>query len=173
MKPGASLMRGAGAARLLDRWRSLPARQRLLAATAAIMLAAVVAWWLALQPALAVLRSAPAQHHTLDAQLQRMLRLQAQARALEATAQSMPPLSREEARHALEVSVRQRLGDAARVTAMGDGVTLVITGVSGDALAQWLVQTRIEARTLATEARLTRNPAGLWEGQLTLALPAR
>lgn len=173
MKPAPGISPTPGAARLRRQWQALPSRQRLLAATAAGLLAVAVVWWLALGPALALWRSAPHQHQILDAQLQRMQRLQAQARAMQATAQSLPPLHRDEARRALEAVVRQHLGDAARLTASGEGVTIVLTGVAGDSLAQWLAQARIDARTLPTEARLNRNANGLWEGQLTLALPAR
>lgn len=173
MKPAIVMPWAAGWARLRRRWQALPPRERALAAAAAGLLAVTLLWWLALGPALSLLRSAPAQHQALDAQLQRMLRLQAQARAMQATARSLPPVPREDARRALEDAVRQHLGDAARLNVGGDSATLVLTGVPGESLAQWLAQARIEARTRPSEARLNRNPSGLWEGQLALALPPR
>jgi general secretion pathway protein M len=57
--------------------------------------------------------------------------------------------------------------------ASGDRATLTLTGVAPDALAQWLTQARVNARTLPNEAHLHRNAAGLWEGTLVLALPPR
>ena len=78
----------------------------------------------------------------------------------------------EQNRGALETTLRQHLGETARLTLSAEGATLTLSGVSGQALAQWLTQARIEARTLPTEARLNRQANGLWEGQMTLLLPA-
>jgi general secretion pathway protein M len=136
------------------------------------VLVAVLLWWLALGPALATLRTAPAQHQVLDAQLAVMRELQAQALAMREAMKALPPLSREEAQGALEATVRQNLGETARLTLSAEGATLTLSGVSGQALAQWLTQARIEARTLPTEAHLNRLANGLWEGRMTLLLPA-
>ena len=51
--------------------------------------------------------------------------------------------------------------------------SITLTGVAPDAFAQWLSQARVNARAAPTEAHLTRNGAGLWEGNLVLALPPR
>ncbi len=158
-------------ATLRTEWQALPLRRRRVVAAALTLLAAAVLWWVALAPALTTLRTAPTQRLALDAQLQRMRQLEAQARAIRASAQALPPLGRDEAQQALETTVRQQFGEAGRLTAQADGMTLVLTGVSGQALAQWLAQARIEARTLPREARLNRQASGLWEGRLTLMLP--
>ena len=53
-------------------------------------------------------------------------------------------------------------------------VTLQAT--SADALAQWLAQVRLNARSTPVEARLTRiaAPAGVaWSGVLVMGLPER
>jgi general secretion pathway protein M len=145
-----------------------PRERHLVAAAAGLILAALL-WWLLLAPALAVLRSAPAQHRSLDAQLQRMLGLQAQAQAL----RSQPRQTTDEAGRLLEATVREKLGTTARMTIQGERVTLTLTGASPQALGPWLTQARTNARALPVEARLTRNAAGLWDGTLVLALPAR
>jgi general secretion pathway protein M len=150
-------------------WQAQPARQRALIAVAAALIGALLVWQVGVAPALATLRSAPAQHATLSAQLQTMQGLEAQARAL----QGLPRAGRDDARRALEASVQQQLGAAARLQTAGDGATLTLSGVRGDALAQWLAQARIDARARPSEARLTRNATGLWEGTLVLTLPAR
>jgi general secretion pathway protein M len=157
---------------LRAQWQGLPPRQRLLLAGAMGVLLAVFLWWVALAPALATLRTAPAQHQILDAQLSAMRQLQAQALAMREAMQALPPLSREEAQRALEATIRQNLGETARLTLSAEGATLTLSGVSGQALAQWLTQARVEARTLPTEAHLNRQANGLWEGRMTLLLPA-
>jgi general secretion pathway protein M len=133
------------------------------------LLGIVLAWLIAIGPALATLRTAEEQHRALDAQLQRMRGLQAQAQAL----QSQPKQSHEEALRLLELSVRQRLGTSARLVIAGERATITLTGTPPDSLAQWLTQARVSARALPGEARIYRNTGGLWEGTLVLALPPR
>ncbi len=152
-------------------WRALPRRQRLLAGTALVLLAAFALWWTAVAPALATLRAAPAQRQVQDQQLQRMRQLQAQALAMRSATQALPPLGRDEAQRALEATVQQHFAQAARLTFSADGATLTLSGVSAEALARWLAQARIEARTRPDQARLNRLASGLWEGQLALVLP--
>lgn len=156
-------------AMLRARWEGLrPREQAMVAAAAAVVVVALV-WLVALGPALATLRSAEGQRRALDTQLQHMRSLQAQAQAL----QSQPKLNYDEAMRLLEQSVRQRLGATARMVIVGERVNITLTGTAPDALAQWLTQARVNARALPSEARLYRNPGGLWEGTLVLTLPPR
>jgi general secretion pathway protein M len=157
------------AAPLRSRWDALAAREKVLVGGAAVLVAAVMVWLVALGPALATLRTAEDQHRTVDAQLQQMLILQKQAQLL----QAQPKQSHDEALRLLELSVRQRLGASARLLVSGDRATLTLTGTAADTLAQWLTQARVDARALPSEAHLNRNPAGLWEGTLVLNLPPR
>ena len=154
---------------LRARWQALPGRERTMVAAAIAVLAAALVWWIALGPALGVLRSANEQHRALDKQLQQMRGLQQQAQAL----QAQPKQNHDEALRRLELSVRQKLGTTARTTVVGDRVSVTLTGTPPEALAQWLTQARVDARALPGEARLTRNAAGLWEGTLVLSLPGR
>jgi general secretion pathway protein M len=156
-------------AALRARWQALPGREKTMAAAAAALVAAALVWWIALGPALSVLRSANEQHRGLDAQLQHMRALQLQAQAL----QAQPKQSHDEALRRLELSVRQKLGTTARTTVVGDRVSVTLTGTPPDALAQWITQARVDARALPSEARLSRNAAGLWDGTLVLSLPGR
>jgi general secretion pathway protein M len=157
------------ASTLRARWLALAPREQLLVAAAAALLAAALAWYLLLGPAIGVLRGADTQHRALDAQLQQMLRLQAQARAM----QAQPAQTHDEALRLLELSIRQQLGTAARYSIAGDRVTVTLSGTPSDAFAQWLAQARVNARALPAEARLQRNAAGAWEGTLVLTLPPR
>lgn len=152
-----------------SRWQGLAPREKLLSAGAAAVVIGALLWWVAIGPALGVLRSADAQHRALDTTLQRMRGLQAQAQAL----QSQPRQNHEESLRMLETSVRQRLGTTARMVIAGDRVTLTLAATPANELATWLTQARVNARALPTEARLTRNPAGAWDGTMVLTLPPR
>ena len=57
------------------------------------------------------------------------------------------------------------------MSVVGERVTVTLKAASADALAQWLVQVRLNVRTTPTEARLVRNAAGTWDGVLVLTLP--
>ena len=111
------------------------------------------------------MRAAAGQLQTLDAQLESMRRLAAQAKSL----QSRPAVTREAALRTLEASLQQRLGASAQLNVVGERVTVTFKGAAPEALAQWLSQVRLNARALATQARLTRN-AGGWDGSLVLDL---
>lgn len=150
------------------RWRGTPAREQRLALLALAAVSLALLWWLALAPALAVLKAAPAQHRALDGQLQQMQVLQAQAKAL----QAQPVLSVDETRLALEAALKP-LGPGAQMTVQVDRVTVTLKAVSAAALAQWLATARQNAHVAPTEAHLVRNPAGSWDGTLVLNLGGR
>lgn len=154
---------------LRARFETLAAREKLMVVAAGGLVALALVWWIAFAPAVSVLRQAEAQHRALDAQQQHMLRLQAQAR----TMQAQPRQSHDEALRLLELSIRQHLGVTARYAIAGDRVTITLTGTSPASLAQWLTQARVNARALPGEARLTRNAGGMWEGTIVLTLPPR
>ena len=151
-------------AKLQMRWRTVSPREQRLVKLALGVVALALLWWVALAPALAVLKTAPQQHLALDAQNQHMQQLQAQALALRA----QPVISAMEARRALEESIAP-LGASAQ---MVERVTVTLKGVAPDALAQWRATARQNARSVPTEARLTRNAAGAWDGTVVLQLPA-
>lgn len=152
-----------------QKWAQLAPREQHLVAGATGLVVAALLWWVLLAPPLTVMRTAEVQHRALDAQVQRMLGLQAQANAL----QSQPRQTTDEATRLLEATVREKLGTTARMTIAGERVTLALTGVAPEALGQWLSQARTNARALPVEAKLTRNAAGQWDGTLVLGLPAR
>jgi general secretion pathway protein M len=146
-------------------WRGvLPREQRLLLAALALVSCALV-WWVGLAPALAKLRLAEQQRPALQAQLQHMQRLQAQAKTL----QAQPRPSADEARRTLETALKP-LAATAQMSVMGERVTVTLKGMPGDALAQWLAQARLNARVVPSEARLVRSSSGTWDGTLVLNL---
>lgn len=152
---------------LLQRWQAASRRDRRgLALALAVVLAALL--WLALAPALATLRSVAAQRDALEAQLQVMLRLQAQAKAL----QAQPRVAVEEARRLLEASLKP-LGASAHMALAGEQASVTFKGIAPEALLQWLAQVRLNARALPLQAHLQRNAGGGWDGTLVLTLNAR
>lgn len=154
---------------LQARWAALAPRERLLVAAAASLVGLALLWWIALGPAITTLRTAGEQHRALDAELARMQRLQAQAKAM----QSAPRQNPEEAMRQLEAAIRQQLGTSARHVVAGDRVTVTLANTQPAALAQWLSQVRTNARAIPGEAKLARNAGGGWDGSVVLALPAR
>ncbi len=152
---------------LQERWRrASPREQRMLLLAVGVVLLALL-WWVALSPALKVLKTAPLQHLALDAQNQHMQGLKAQALALRA----QPLMSAEQARSALEASLKP-LGDSAQMVVQVDRVTVTLKAVAPDELAQWLTTARQDARIVPAEARLMRNATGNWDGTVVLHLPA-
>jgi general secretion pathway protein M len=146
-------------------WRAVsPREQRLLLAALGLVSAALL-WWVGLAPALATLRAVDQQRPQLEARLQHMQRLQAQAKTL----QAQPRPSADEARRTLEAAVKP-LADTLQMSVMGERVTLTLKGLPADALAQWLAQARLNARVVPSEARLVRNVSGTWDGTLVLNL---
>ena len=175
-------------------WAGLAERERRMVRLVAGLVSLSMVWWIALAPALQTLRTAPAEHARLDAQLQQMTALQVQAQALK----SQPRSSRDEALRALESSIRQGLGANSQLIAGGstEGANILLRATPADALAPWLTQARANARAVPREVHLTRSQASppvspptvtvgtaaastptdttgvRWEGTLSMTLPA-
>lgn len=153
---------------LQARFNTLALREQRLVSLAALLVGVALLWWLALAPALVTLRAAPEQHAKLDAQIQQMQALRAQAQAM----QAQPPMAPDEVRRQLEATAKQRL-PGANLLVTGDRATLTLKAASSDALAQFLSQARANARVLPVESRLVKQPVELplWDGSLVLVLP--
>ena len=156
-------------------WDSLAPRERRSVQAALALVAVALLWWVGIGPALHTLSAADAQHRSLDAQLQTMHSLQAEAQAL----QAQPKLSFDDALKAVELAVKSELGGSGQINVTGERVTVSLKNTPADALARWLAQVRINARALPTEARLVRSQVGnlstpvtTWDGSLVLTLPS-
>ena len=175
-------------ARLRSHWQALAPREQSLVRGAALLVAAALLWWLALAPALQTLRTAPARHAVLDAQLQTMRTLQDEAERLKGAPRADP----DNAARALQTAVTDRLGTSARMNLLGDRATVTLKGAPAAALAPWLAQVRSNAKSVPQEVHLVRGnaapvaaatvtgapataaPATVhWDGTLVLALPPR
>ena len=157
---------------LRARWARLPGREKNLFRLAALLALAFVLWQFSLAPGLATLRTADAQAKALDAQMQQMQAMQIQAQAIE----KQPALGFDEAVRALAAATKQTLGTTAQMAMAGDRASVTLKDASPDALAEWLVQARVNARSFLVEARLVRGatPAGpIWSGVVVMGLPAR
>ncbi len=175
MSPNAMPPPRAMAAALRTHWASLAPREQTLVLAAATVLGLALLWWLLLAPALAQLRASPARHAALDAQLQQMQALQAQALHLK----DIPRPTGNETLPVLWRSLGQQLSAGTQMSTTGDRAAITLKDVPPEALAQWLAQVRSTTRAVPTEARLMRNTTSAggastpapWNGTLTLALP--
>lgn len=142
----------ASASALRTRWQALAPREQRLLLAASTLIALALLWWLALAPALHTLRTAPARHASLDAQLHTVQALRAEAQQLQNATRTHP----DTALRALQTSVTERFGTSARLSLSGDRATLTLQGTAADTLLPWLAQARSNARALPQEVHLVR-----------------
>jgi general secretion pathway protein M len=145
-------------------WRRLPARQQQALAVLALVLLCVLAWSVAVQPALKTLQRAAAESDRLDEQLQVMQRLAQESRELQRT----PPVAPAQAAAALQAAT-ERLGPGGRLLLQGDRAVLNLQDVGTTALSDWLLEVRTGARAQPLQADLTRGERG-YAGTLVLLL---
>lgn len=162
----------SSATALQQRWQRLASREKNLVLVAGSLVAAALIWWLALAPALQTLRQAPVRHRALDAQLQAMQQMQAQALQLQAERRPLPS----EPAVALQAATAQELPGKSQIQVTGDRATLTVLEAPADSLLRWLAQARGNARALPIEVRLTRATADgpgapvRWNGRIVLAI---
>ncbi len=147
-------------------WLSLAQRERTALVIVAWVLALLLIWLLAVQPAWRTLARAPAELDAMDTQLQVMQRQASEVQALRGAA----PVTPDQANAAMAAAT-VRLGDRAKLSVQGERATLTLTGLSSAALRDWLAEVRAGARARPIEASLTRAAAG-FSGTLVLALGA-
>lgn len=145
-------------------WAAMAPRERRMVAVAAVVVLAYALFALAIRPAWRTLAAAPAQLDTLEAQLQGMQRLAAEARELRAT----PPVNIAQAQAALKAAT-DRLGDKARLQLQGDRAVLTLNGAGTSQLQGWLAEVRSGARARPMEATLSRGANG-YSGTIVVAL---
>src|SRR5262245_64178325 len=153
------LRQGAGAA-----WRARPPRDRLALTMMGLVLGAFLLWLLFIAPAVATLRSAPAQLEALDTQLLQMRTMAAEVRDL----RNATPVPAAQAGLAIKSAV-ERQGDKVRLSLQNDRALLTLQNASPEQLRALLVEARSAARARPLEAQLTRGPGG-FTGTLVLGL---
>jgi general secretion pathway protein M len=163
---------------LAARWASLAQRERVLVGSAVALIFVALLWWIGIAPALAKIKQAREAAPQLDAQLQQMRVAASEATTLKA----QRLLSYDESLRSLENSIKT-LGTGATLSVNDARASILLRGVSGAALAQWLAQVRANARLVPSELRLKQAAAGgaavspatptAWDGTIVLSLPAR
>ena len=136
-------------------WRGMAPRERLAAGVGIAVLVLFIAWLIFVGPAWRTAREAPAELDRIEAQLQQMQRLAGEAKTL----RDAPVVNPAQAVTSLKTAT-ERLGDKGAITFQGDRATLTLTGVTGEALRDWLSEARSAARARAVDVQLTRNPQG-------------
>lgn len=152
---------------LQSRWQASSRREQGLVLSAIAVVGVALLWWVALAPALAVLRTADALRQSQEVELQHMQGLQQQARTLMA----LPTRNENEARRALEGSLKI-LGESAGLGAQMDRLVITLKGVQAQPLVQWLANVRQNVQLVPQEARLKRNTAGSWDGTVVFVIPS-
>jgi general secretion pathway protein M len=147
-------------------WHALAPRERRAASIALWVVVLFAAFSLLVQPAWRTLSAAPRQLDQLDAELQRMQGLAAEAQTLRGVA----PVSAAQAAAALQ-SATTRLGSGAKLSLQGERATLTLTGAPPEALRAWLIEARSAARARPIEAQLAQAAAG-YSGSLIVSLEA-
>lgn len=153
-------------------WRQFAPRDKNLVRLAVVLVLGLLVWQWSLKPAITTLRTAEAQARVLENQLQQMRAAQAQAQTL----QKQPALDFEEAARTLTAATQQTLGATAQLSMVGERASVTLKNATPDALAEWLSQARINARSVPLEAKLVRSsaPTGItWSGVVMMSLPPR
>jgi general secretion pathway protein M len=145
-------------------WRARSARDRAALVVVALVLGAFLLWVLFIAPAVATLRSAPAQLEALDAQLLQMRGMAAEVREL----RNATPVPTAQAGVAIKAAA-ERQGDKVRLTLQNDRALLTLQNARPEQLRALLVEARSAARARPLEAQLTRGPSG-FTGTLVLSL---
>lgn len=149
------------------RWQALALRERRMVTLAAVLLLAAFLWFVAIAPALKVVRTAPAQLTVLDTQLQAMQRDATEARSLRAVA----PVSAPQSAAALRAATNA-LGGVGRIAIVGDRATLTLSDASAAQLRDWLADARSAARARVVEANISHTAgSGGLTGTVVVTLP--
>lgn len=149
-------------------WQALTIRERRWVLMVSAVLVLILLWFIALLPALDTLRKGESQHRELDAQLETMRVLAAEAAQL----QALPRIGADDRRRALDASVAQHLGSAAQLAVAGERASVTLKNVSPQALVQWLEQARSSAKATPVEVRLNLSTSRSgWDGSVVLILP--
>jgi general secretion pathway protein M len=156
----------AGIETLKARWAGLGPRERTGLAAAAVVLGLWLLWSAAIAPAWRTLASAPAQIDALDAQLQSMQALAAEAAEL----RSAPPVNDMQSSTAL-MSATERMGSRSQLMVQDDRATVSFSGITGSELQAWLLEVRTAARARVIEVQLSRGAQG-YAGSVVLSLKA-
>ncbi len=149
----------------LARWTAMAPRERQMAQAAAALVVLTVLVLVFIRPALKSMQQTPAQLRAISTEVSRMRALADEAQAL----RQQPPVPPVQAEAALKAAT-ERLGAAAKMSIQGDRATVEFIKVSGESLADWLVEVRLAARARPLEASLALSEPGYYSGAVVLGL---
>ena len=161
---------GAALKALKAQWARLAPREQTLVRAAGTLVLLALLWWLLLAPPLKALRQSAARHAEVNAQMQQMQQMQAEAEQL----QNAPKHASADAPAQLRSMTETQLGPAARLTIAAGQATLTLTEAPATAVAAWLAQVRASTQATPVQAQLTRSGdtrPTRWSGTLVLVLP--
>lgn len=150
---------------VLQRWQQLGERDRRAIAWGLALIGLALLWWLALAPAIATVRQAPARIAAERATLQSLKNMAQEAQALQAQARApgdTPALDRLR-------QVSATLGERAQINAQGDSVVVTLTAVPAAEWTPWLAQVRLNAQLKPSQVSLRAAADGTWSGTLVFA----
>lgn len=159
---------------LAKRLAALSAREQMLlaAGVATLLLALVVG--LGVLPAWRSLQQGPARQQVANAQMARVVQLEAQAQALKAR----PVWSASEAAARLQASsARLATPELLQLSVSAQQANAELRALPADTLAAWLTAAREQAHAVPVTAKLTRETAAgaegadRWSGTLVMRLP--
>ncbi len=157
--------RRAPAAAIRSVWAGLTPRDRGLAALGAAVLGLFLVWAIAVAPALATLRRAPAELVQLQSQAQQMELLAQVAKSLRGT-QPVPPA---QATSALTAATA-RLGPRAKLSLQGERAVLTLQDAPAPQIMSWLAEARAGARARVSDATLRQTGPGAYSGSVTVVI---
>jgi general secretion pathway protein M len=135
---------------MTTQWERLAPRERQLFVVAGSLLALALAWWLLVAPAVQTWRTAGTAHAQLDAQIQQMQALAAEAKALKGA----PRVTASQTQSWLDQSTK-KLGKAT-LNMQGARAQISFTGASAENLAAFLAEARVSAALLPVQANWKR-----------------
>jgi general secretion pathway protein M len=159
-------------------WQQRPLRERRLLLVLALVLAGVSLWQMAVAPAWATWRQAPARQAELEAQTRQMRQWQAEVQQLQVPVR----IGRSAAIEQVQLAAEALLGPGVKWQPQGELLLVTLQAAPAQGLTQWLSLAREKAQVLPQQVQLQRAaPSGkdtakdntdpLWQGRLTLRLP--
>ncbi len=145
-----------------QRWRHLGARDRRAMVWGGIVLVLALLWGVALGPAVATLREAPAQIAAERATLERIKAMAHEARALQPTTSSGSGSAMDRLREASDA-----LAEQVQISTQGNLLVVNVSDVQPEALGAWLAGVRKTAHLKPSEASLRVSASGGWSGTVT------
>ena len=149
---------------------NLARREKIMVLIAIYLVAGAFIWWVLLSPAIQILKNAPAQHLVLDQEIQSMQQMVAEAKTIQAQAQSQNAPANFES--TLKLLSENTIPGQYTLLSSGDKITITLQNTESKKLLQWLEIVRTELHNKPQEIQLKQvNNSTLWQGTVVFLLP--